>query len=117
MSIQAEIVASVESFRLNEEALVALLTGPSGPVAADLARRAIRVESQAKMNASGRPGPNVITGRLRGSITWRLGEDAGGLYADIGTNVEYAPYVEFPTSRSPGYPFLQPALAAAVVEG
>lgn len=79
----------------------------------DLARRAIQVESAAKVNASGRPGPNVRTGRLRASISWRLGEDYLGLYADIGSNVEYAGYVENGTDRAPAYPFLKPALEAA----
>lgn len=78
----------------------------------ELAVRAIRVETQAKRNASGRPGPNVITGRLRGSITWGLGVDHLGLFAAIGTNVEYAPFVELGTSRAPAYPFLVPALDA-----
>lgn len=94
-------------------ALGELLAGPDGPVAGDLARRAIRVETRAKENASGRPGPNVRTGRLRGSITWELGRDGQGLYADIGSNVLYAPYVEHGTSRMPAYPYLRPALAAA----
>ena len=85
----------------------------SSPIARDLARRAIRVESQAKLNASGRPGPRVRTGRLRASITWTLGRDALGLFADIGSNVVYAPYVELGTDRAPAYPFLRPALAAA----
>lgn len=79
----------------------------------DLARRAIAVESAAKVNASGRPGPNVRTGRLRASISWRLGEDALGLYADIGSNVEYAGYVENGTDRAPAFPYLRPALEAA----
>ena len=87
--------------------------------ALDIARRAILVESQAKRNASTPPpsqpgqGPSVRTGRLRSSITWRLGEDAKGVYADVGTNVHYAPYVELGTSRMRARPFLRPALAAA----
>lgn len=113
MSVELEIQASMESFRVNSLELEALLRGPHGPIAADLARRAIRVESAAKTNASGRPGPRVITGRLRGSITWRLGEDIEGLYAEVGSNVEYALYVEQGTSRSAAYPFLAPSLDAA----
>lgn len=97
----------------NEASLRALLKGRNGPVARDLARRAIKVESAAKRYASGRPGPNVQTGRLRGSITWAIGTDGGGLYADVGTNVFYAPFVELGTSRAPAYPFLGPALDAA----
>lgn len=88
------------------------LHSPAGPVARDLARRAQRIQSQAVVNASGRPGPNVVTGRLRSSIHWRLVSDAAGLYALVGTTVYYARYVEFGTDRSGPYPFLRPAMAA-----
>lgn len=120
-----EAQAHVESFKLHHAELAAFLNNPGGPVARDLARRAINVESAAKINASQphRDGPNsgsvpgdgpaVRTGRLRGSITWRLGQDELGLYADIGTNVEYGPYVELGTSRMAARPFLVPALPAA----
>lgn len=49
----------------------------------------------------------VDTGRLRNSITHvtRPGEKA--VY--IGTNVEYAPYVEYGTARHEAQPFLRPA--------
>jgi hypothetical protein len=107
LSVNAEIAASVASFRFNEVELRRL---QAIPVMADLSRRAIRVESAAKRNASGRPGPNV---RMRGSITWRPGVDARSAYVDIGTAVVYAPFVELGTSRSPAYPFLRPALEAA----
>lgn len=111
--IEAEISASVAAFRFNEAALESLLSGPRGPVAIDLSRRAIRVENSAKQHATGRPGPNVRTGRLRGSITHRISHDAEGLYADVGTAVTYAPFVELGTSRMSAYPFLRPALPAA----
>lgn len=98
---------------VNQAALHKLLRSPDGPVARDLARRAIRVESQAKRNASGRPGPRVRSGRLRSSISWTIGEDGRGLYARVGSNVFYARYVEMGTTRSPAYPYLRPALRAA----
>jgi phage gpG-like protein len=110
INIEADIRFAVESFRFNETELRALL---QGPVVKDLTRRAIRVQSSAKQHASGRPGPNVITGRLRGSITWRVGQDAASPYVDVGSNVEYAPYVELGTSRMPPYPYLRPGLEAA----
>lgn len=88
--------------------LAALLQGPNGAVAKELARRAIRVESAAKRLAP------VDTGRLRSSITWRLERDSAGLMAVVGTNVHYAPYQEFGTSRMPAHPFLRPALMAAI---
>lgn len=105
----------------NEAALHDLLNGSNGPVAHDLARRAIAVESEAKRllndsfpppSAPGEP-PHKRHGRLQSSITWQLGEDALGLYADIGTDVEYAEYLEEGTDRMAARPFLRPALIAA----
>lgn len=96
-------------------ALERLLTGLDGPVAGDLLRRAIRVEAAAKNFATGvGGGPHVRTGRLRSSISHVIGKDAEGLYADIGTNVEYGGWVELGTRRSRPYPYLRPALPAAV---
>ena len=124
----------------NEGELHALLRSEQGPVAQDLLRRALNVESAAKRNASGRPGPNVQTGRLRASITHELLSDARGLVVRVGTNVEYARYVEegtephriearrrralhWPGAEHPVFavnhpgsrakPYLRPALAAA----
>lgn len=50
----------------------------------------------------------VDTGRLRNSLTHdvKAGEEA--VY--VGTNVEYAPYVELGTRRSKAQPFLRPAV-------
>lgn len=49
----------------------------------------------------------VDTGRLRNSITYRVGEKK----VTIGSAVEYAPYVEFGTSRHPQpQAFLRPAI-------
>lgn len=47
----------------------------------------------------------VDTGRLRGSIT----HTTDGECAYIGTNVEYAAYVEYGTSKTQAQPYLQPA--------
>lgn len=49
----------------------------------------------------------VRTGRLRNSISWAVDTDAGDVY--IGSNVEYAPYVELGTSKMRARPFLKPA--------
>ena len=51
----------------------------------------------------------VDTGRLRNSITHQVGPSEKSVY--IGTNVEYAPYVELGTSRMKPQPFLRPAAA------
>ena len=53
--------------------------------------------------------PNVDTGRLRNSIKHQVESD--GKAVIVGTNVEYAPYLELGTSRMPkGFPFLKPAV-------
>ena len=98
-----------------------LLNGVNGPVARDLAKRAIRVESAAKLLLNdpypppSTPGnaPHKRTARLQTSITWQLGEDAIGLFAAIGTNVDYGRYLEEGTERMQKRPFLVPALEAA----
>lgn len=53
----------------------------------------------------------VDTGRLRSSIMTHRGTDAVGRYVDIGTNVFYAPYVEYGTRFMAAQPFLRPAMA------
>lgn len=50
----------------------------------------------------------VDTGRLRNSITHEVKPSEQAVY--VGTNVEYAAYVEFGTSRMSAQPYLQPAV-------
>lgn len=107
----------------NHAAIARLLTGEGGAVARDLARRAIRVQNQAKLNATGGSvpgannpegrGPRVDTGRLRASIAWDIRESRGTIVARIGTNVPYGFYLETGLRGGRTYPFLKPALAAA----
>ena len=47
------------------------------------------------------------TGRLRNSISHAVAEEEKAAY--IGSNVEYAPYVELGTSKMAARPFLTPA--------
>jgi HK97 gp10 family phage protein len=56
----------------------------------------------------------VDTGRLRSSITATRGRDGRGPYVAIGTNVQYAPFVEFGTRHQRAQPYLRPALGMAV---
>ena len=67
-----------------------------------IAKGALRVEADAKENTP------VDTGKLRASIQTSLEPTR----AEVGTNVEYAPYVEMGTSKMAAQPFLYPALAA-----
>ena len=56
----------------------------------------------------------VDTGRLRNSITNAVETNEKAVY--IGTNVEYAPYVELGTSRQKAQPFLKPAATQHTAE-
>lgn len=82
-----------------------------------IVRASLQVEASAKQLFKGRddesvPGepPRVQTGRLRASITHRLERSPEGPVGLVGTNVEYAPHLEFGTSRMSPHPFLTPAL-------
>lgn len=65
----------------------------------------INAASQAKQNASGRPGPNVDTGRLRSSITSDVREGGTSIEGVIGSNAIYARIHELGgviTPKAPG---------------
>lgn len=64
-----------------------------------VAKAALVIERQVKINASGRPGPKVQTGRLRASINTNI---VSKDQAIVGTNVFYAPFVEFGHRQHPG---------------
>jgi HK97 gp10 family phage protein len=51
----------------------------------------------------------VDTGRLRNSITHGVATGEEAVY--VGTNVEYAPYVEVGTHKQKPQPYLRPAVA------
>lgn len=53
----------------------------------------------------------VDTGNLRNSISNKVNDKS----AFVGTNVEYAPYVELGTSRAKAQPFIKPAATEQVV--
>ena len=72
-------------------------------IAEALNKKALRIVRQAKQLAP------VDTGRLRSSITAELIRSDGRPKDVVGTNVEYAPFVEFGTSKQPAQPFLRPA--------
>lgn len=65
---------------------------------------AMLVEREAKINVP------VDSGRLRGSIG---SEEKTPLLFEVGTNVEYAAFVEFGTSKAAAQPYLEPAVERA----
>ena len=72
----------------------------------NIEKAALTLERNAKQNCP------VATGRLRASITTEI----GNLEAEVGTNVEYAPSVEFGTSKQKAQPFIRPALDKAITQ-
>ena len=64
----------------------------AGAIRMGMTKIALTIANQATQNADGRPGPNIVTGRLRSSITGQVSGD--GFSAVVGTNVEYAPRLE-----------------------
>jgi HK97 gp10 family phage protein len=54
--------------------------------------------------------PGVRTGRLRASVSAQLTGSGTALTLRVGPNTEYAPYLEFGTSRMPSYAFVRPTL-------
>jgi HK97 gp10 family phage protein len=71
--------------------------------------RIYRVPGFSRTYQASAPGeaPAIRTGNLRSSI---LVEFVGPCYRRVGTNVEYAKYLEFGTRRISARPFLRPAL-------
>ena len=64
----------------------------------------LKVEADAKLVTP------VDTGALRDSINTSGSSTANSATATIGTNLEYAPFVELGTSKASAQPFLQPSL-------
>ena len=54
----------------------------------------------------------TVTGAEFSAGLGRVSRGAAGLSARVGTNLEYAPYIEFGTSNTPAQPFLHPAAEA-----
>lgn len=53
------------------------------------------LRTQVMRNASGRPGPNVVTGDYRRSITVRFGSGGGTFLAVVGTNLPQGRRLEY----------------------
>ena len=84
------------------------LVAENGPVAALLEKMVLKVEREAKSLCP------VDTGRLRSSITSQVYTEEDTIVGVVGTDVEYAAFVEFGTSRASAQPFLVPAAVSVV---
>ena len=90
-------------FLLNAAMLKYALDAEGGVVAGKILKVARKIEGEAKRYCP------VDTGRLRSSITSTLGKDEEGIYGICGTDVEYAPHVEFGTVHMSAQSFLRRA--------
>lgn len=83
----------------------------SAEVLDELAAATLRALERIGMQAEGYAKDlcPVDTGNLRNSISHKVDDAEQAVY--IGTNVEYAPYVELGTVKMAAQPFLKPAAA------
>lgn len=86
---------------VNRDNTAAVAKGIKSAVNVALEKIGLLAEGYAQMKCP------VDTGNLRASITHEV--DTGEKAVYIGTNVEYAPYVELGTSKMGAQPFLRPA--------
>jgi len=94
MSIEVTLKHDYKSYKLER------LEDITKKLTSGLAKAVLVVERQAKEDCP------VDTGRLRSSIT----SEVSGLEGKVGTNVEYAGFVEYGTVKRPATPYLFPAL-------
>lgn len=95
-------MSRITSFIPNPAAIAAL--AHSSDVGEAITEATVKVEGEAKNLAP------VDTGRLRSSIGHDIRRDGRGVYGVVGTDVEYAPFVELGTRGRPGRSFLRAAL-------
>lgn len=96
-------------FKVHTGAVNAMLRSPSGAAGRHIFKLGVNVQSAAKVKCP------VDTGRLRSSIqTTAPRETSNGVAVRIGSNVNYARYVELGTRRMRAQPFLRPALTQEV---
>lgn len=90
-------------FVLNPIQLARAFRSPAGPLVKELMKIALDIEGRAKQYCP------VDTGRLRASIANEVTSEGDTFAAYVGTNVEYAPHIEFGTYRMQAQSFLRRA--------
>ncbi len=90
----------VEGVEESRAALEAILRAQSGAIPAVLATVGEQWVAEVRRFAP------LKTGRLRRSYTYEVG--AGGAWVEVSSNVIYAPYQEYGTSRTSGTPHFRP---------
>jgi hypothetical protein len=81
---------------LNNAQIAYILRSPNGPVARDLIKRGIKVQSRAKRNLGGSTGSGprrVDSGLLRATLGTQLRSDGGDLVMRVGSGLYYSLWV------------------------
>jgi phage gpG-like protein len=91
------------TYKDNTDEVLKALSGPNGAIPRGLEAIGLAAEGYAKKNLY--PGHGFDTGNLRNRTSHAVEGDA----AYIGTNVEYAPYVELGARGRKGIHYLQQA--------
>jgi hypothetical protein len=120
--------------RISPIALAQYVNSPTGDVARDLTKRAIRVETAVKrslhepgkgrvyvksnprrVHRASAPGapPATDLGLLAASIKHAIGKDTVGIFAQIGTGLKKGRWLELGTRNMRPRPYLRRALKAA----
>ncbi len=95
------------TYKDNTEEVLRALSGPNGAIPRGLEAIGLAAEGHAKKYETA-----FDTGRLRNSISHATDNEA----AYIGTNVEYAPYIELGARGKDGLHFLQKAASNHTAE-
>lgn len=98
-SVRAAMAADAAYLRVVADNTQAVLSALDSQIAAAFNAIGLKAVAYAKASCP------VDTGRLRASITYET--DVKKVY--VGSNVEYAPYVELGTRKRAAQPFLTPA--------
>lgn len=81
---------------LNNAQIAYILRSPNGPVARDLIKRGIKVQSRAKRNLGGSTGSGprrVDTGLLRSTLGTQLRTDGAELVMRVGSGLYYSRWI------------------------
>lgn len=106
MVSRSAITGRVEGLEASRAALEAVIRAEVGAVP-----RALELIGEQAVTEIRRFAP-VRTGTLRRSYTYEVGADGSTAWVEISSNVVYAPYQEFGTSRIVGTPHLRPGIDA-----
>lgn len=98
------VIVNVVGLEALKKVLKEKIEKVNGNVEKAVVKATLKVEADAKKKVP------IDTGRLRSSISNKIEKIRDEITGKVGTNVVYAPYIEFGTGRMRPKPYLYPAL-------